>query len=126
MSRQNLPRASRRHPHATQRPRGGEAMKKTLVALVVGLVVATSAKVAMAYVAVVATAVPVTATVAEDRTQLDNAVASVIRDVLQHAIGFTPTVVTLEKAAVAGDRLYILLFIADQDGESIIEALATH
>ena len=69
---------------------------------------------------------PVTTAAIEDRAQLGDALRSAIRDVLDHAIGFTPTVVTLgEKATVVGNRLYILLFLADEDGESTIEALST-
>ena len=97
---------------------------KALVAVLVGLAVAVSAHVAAAYVVVVATAVPITSAATTDRTQLGNAVQSAIRDVLDHAIGFTPTVVTLQNAKVVGDRLYLLLFIADEDGESTIEALS--
>jgi hypothetical protein len=99
---------------------------KALVAFVVGLAVAVSANVATAYVAVVATAIPVATAVTEDREQLGDAVRSAIRDVLDHAIGFTPTVVTLQNVTVVGDRLYILLFVADEDGDSTIEALSTN
>jgi hypothetical protein len=97
---------------------------KALVAVLVGLAVAVSAHVAAAYVVVVATAVPITSAATADRTQLGNAVQSAIRDVLDHAIGFTPTVVTLQNAKVVGDRLYLLLFIADEDGESTIDTLS--
>ncbi len=98
---------------------------KALVACLVGLAVAVSANVATAYVAVVATAIPVTTAVTEDKEQLVDAVRSAIRDVLDHAIGFNPTVVTLQNATVVGDRLYILLFVADEDGESTLKALST-
>ena len=100
-------------------------MKKRLVALGVSLAVAISANVAMAYVAVVGTAVPVTTAVIKDRERLDSILRSAIQDVLDRAIGFTPTVVTLQRATVVGDRLYILLFITDEDGQSTIEALST-
>jgi hypothetical protein len=97
---------------------------KALVAFVVGLAVAVSANVATAYVAVVATSIPVSAAaVTEKQERLGDAVRSAIRDVLDHAIGFTPTVVTLQNAAVVGDRLYILLFVADEDGEAALEVL---
>ena len=99
-------------------------MKKTLVALGVGLAVAVSANVAVAYVAVVGTGVQVTTGVSEDKEQLDAVLRSAIEDVLNHAIGFKPSVVTLEKAIVVGDRLYILLFVTDEDDPSAIEALS--
>ena len=44
--------------------------------------------------------------------------------VLEHAIAFTPTVVTLENVRVIGNQIYLLLLIADRDGEKSIEALS--
>ena len=52
-----------------------------------------------------------------DETQVRNAVEAAIKDVLGHAIAFTPTVVTLENVQIVGDRLYLMLLIADADGE---------
>ena len=40
-------------------------------------------------------------------------------DVLHHAIAFTPILVTLQTARVVGDRIYILLLIADGEGEEM-------
>jgi hypothetical protein len=101
-------------------------MKAWLVALgIVALAVAASASVATAYVAVVGTAVPVTTAVMQDGQRLDGLLQSAIRDVLDRAIAFTPTIVTLQKVTVIGDRLYILLFIADEDGQATIDALST-
>jgi len=62
-------------------------MKKRLVALGVGLAVTMWAHVAMAYVAIVGRAVPLTTAVIQDREQLDGVLRSAIRDVLDHAIG---------------------------------------
>ena len=45
-------------------------------------------------------------------------------DVLHHAIAFTPILVTLQTARVVGDRIYILLLIADGDGEQMMERFA--
>ena len=42
---------------------------------------------------------------------------------LHHAIGLVPTVVTVQHARVLGDRIYILLLIADDDGEETMERL---
>ena len=42
---------------------------------------------------------------------------------LHHAIGLVPTVVTVQHAQVLGDRIYILLLIADDDGEETMERL---
>jgi len=44
--------------------------------------------------------------------------------VLRHAIAFTPTVMALQSARVIGNRIYILLLIADGDGEQMMERFA--
>jgi hypothetical protein len=93
-----------------------------LVASIVALAVLTVASPALAYVLVVTTSVPVTDTA--DEGQLQTALESAIEDVLGHAIGFTPTVVTLRNVRLVGNRLYVLLLIADAEGEQSIEALS--
>jgi hypothetical protein len=99
---------------------------KALTAVVVGLAIALSTQVAGAYVVQVVTTVPVAAaTGAQGTSQLADVVESAIRDVLSHAIAFTPTVVRIEDARIVGERLYLVLLIADTEGEAIIEGLAT-
>jgi len=99
---------------------------KTLTAVIVGLAIALSTQVAGAYVVQVVTTVPVAAaTGAQGTSQLGDIVESAIRDVLSHAIAFTPTVVRIEDARIVGERLYLVLLIADTEGEAIIEGLAT-
>jgi hypothetical protein len=58
---------------------------------------------------------------AVDHAQLKDALESAIDDVLHHAIAFTPTIVTLQSARVVGDRIYIVLLIADGDGEETMK-----
>lgn len=97
---------------------------KTLSAVVAGLAIALSAQVAGAYVVQVVTTVPVAlGTNAEDTTQLDDVAVSAVRDVLSHAIAFTPTVVRIEDARLIGERLYLVILIADADGEATMEGL---
>jgi hypothetical protein len=99
---------------------------KTLSAVAVGLAIALSAHVAQAYVVQVVTAVPVTApTTAGDPLQLDDAVQSAIRDVLHRAIAFTPSVVQIEDARIIGNQLYLVLLLADTDGEAMLDRLDT-
>lgn len=43
---------------------------------------------------------------------------------LEHAIAFVPTVVDVRDARRVGDRIYILLLIADDDGAALVEALS--
>jgi hypothetical protein len=103
-----------------------EASMKTLSTAIVGLAIALSAQVAQAYVVQVVTTVPVAAaTSAGDASELENVVQSAIRDVLQHAIAFIPSVVRIEDARIIGKQLYLVLLIADADGEAAIEGLST-
>jgi hypothetical protein len=99
---------------------------KTLIAAVVGLAIALSTQVAGAYVVQVVTTVPVAAaTDAQGTSQFGDVIESAIRDVLSHAIAFTPTVVRIEDARIVGRQLYLVLLIADAEGEATIEGLAT-
>ena len=96
---------------------------KALLAAIAALAMTAAASPAMAYVVMVTTSVP--ATSLADDAQFKTAVASAVEDVLAHAIRFTPTVVTLEAARVVGDRIYLLMTIADADGEATIDGLST-
>lgn len=95
---------------------------KTLWAAIIGLAITALADPATAYVVQVTTSIP-TANAADD-AQLKNAFESAINDVLNDAIAFAPTVVTVQNARVIGDRIYILLLIADEDGEKTMERLS--
>jgi len=95
---------------------------KSLLVVILGLVVVGLAHPAAAYVVEVTTSIPTAS--AADNTQLKDALESAIDDVLHHAIAFTPTVVTLRSARVVGDRIYILLLIADGDGEEMMKQLS--
>ena len=46
-----------------------------------------------------------------------------IDDVLEHAIAFVPTVIDVRDARVVGDRIFILLLVADDDGAAIVKSL---
>jgi hypothetical protein len=99
---------------------------KTFSAVVLGLAIVLSARVAPAYVVqVVTTASLMDATSGEAKSRLGDAVQAAIRDVLEHAIAFTPTVVRIEDARIIGERLYLVLLIADADGEATLEGLGT-
>ena len=97
-------------------------MNQGLVASIVALLITSFASPALGYVAVVTTSVSVTS--ADDEAQLRTALESAVDDVLAHAIAFTPTFVALENVRVVGDRIYLLLLIADADGEKSIEAFS--
>src|SRR2546426_10809539 len=96
---------------------------KSLLAAIIGLAIAVFADPAAAYVVEITTSIPVAS--AADDAQFRDALHSAVDDVLNHAIVFTPTVVTLQNARVVGDRIYILLLIADADGEEMMKRLST-
>jgi signal transduction histidine kinase len=95
---------------------------KTLVATIVALALLVTARPAPAYVVAVTTSIPVRSLAAD--ADLKAALRSAIEDVLRNAIAFLPTFVTVETARVVGDRLYILLVIADDEGEATLRALS--
>jgi len=94
----------------------------SLIAVLIALAITTLATPALAYVVQITTTIDL-ANVA-DKEQLRQAVESAIEDVLANAITFSPTVVTLENARVVGDRMYLLLLIADAEGEKTLEAFS--
>jgi len=58
-----------------------------------------------------------------DADQLKDALRLAVDDVLRDAIAFKPTLILLTAARIVGDRLYVRLLIADQDGERIVDEL---
>ncbi len=95
---------------------------KTLLAVITGVALATFAGPASAYVVQITTSIPLTS--AADDAELKQALGSAIDDVLHHAIAFSPTVLTIQDARVVGDRVYILLLIADGDAEETLKQLS--
>jgi hypothetical protein len=61
----------------------------------------------------------------DDEAELRRAFKAAVADVLDHAIAFTPTVVTVRSVRVVGDRIYILLLFADADGEELMKPFLT-
>jgi hypothetical protein len=95
---------------------------KHLIGAILGLAVTALAIPAMAYVVEVTTSIDLTDIA--DKAQLRQAVEAAVDDVLTNAITFSPTVVQVQNARVVGDRMYLLLLIADADGEKALEAIA--
>jgi len=94
---------------------------KSLLTVLIALSLAAWATPATAYVVQITTSIPVES--AGDDTQLEDALKSAVHDVLQHAIAFAPTLVAVRDARVVGDRVYILLLVADGEGEETIKEL---
>jgi len=95
---------------------------RLLAAVVAALTLLGVARPAAAFVVEVTTSVVVTDT--EGHTRLKSVVQTAVDDVLKDAIAFTPTFVLLTRAVVLGDRLYIRLLVADQEGEQTVKDLA--
>ena len=96
-------------------------VRKIMLTTLIALSLAAWATPAMAHVLQIAASIPVAS--GADDTQLKAALNSAIDNILQHAIAFAPTVVTVRDARVVGDRIYILLLIADGDGEETMQQL---
>jgi hypothetical protein len=94
---------------------------KTLLVATAALALAWCATPSEAYVVEVTTSVAVQD--ATDHAQLRDAVQAAVDGVLKDAIAFTPTLVVLTRAVIVGDRLYVRLLIADQEGEKTVEEL---
>jgi hypothetical protein len=60
---------------------------------------------------------------ATDDATLEKAIRAAVDDVTTHAVGFTPTVVSLIEAKLVGDRIYLLVLLADQAGEKELAVL---
>ncbi len=60
----------------------------------------------------------------DDGTAFVQAVRSAVDNVIRDTIAFTPTVIVLTHAVVVGDRLYLRVLLADQDGERTFRDLA--
>jgi ABC-type uncharacterized transport system permease subunit len=92
-------------------------LPKSLVIAVFAAALLARGAPASAYVAQILTSIPASSGEGE---QLEAAVRSAINDVLDHAIAFVPTVIDVREAIVVGDRIYILLLLADDDGAAIV------
>jgi hypothetical protein len=60
-----------------------------------------------------------------DQHVLQSALRTAVDSVLKEAIAFRPTLIVLTNATVVGDRLYVRLLLADQDGERTFDELNT-
>jgi hypothetical protein len=95
---------------------------KLLATVLAALMLIGVARPAAAFVIEVTTSVAVSD--AGDHATLKSALQTAVDGVLKGAIAFTPTLVVLTRALVVGDRLYIRLLVADQEGEQTVKDLA--
>jgi hypothetical protein len=78
---------------------------------------------ASAHVVQATTSLPLSDVDMQDKPKLERALKSAVDQVLTDVIAFKPTLVTLTDAQVVGQRLYVRLLIADEDGERTIQEL---
>jgi hypothetical protein len=90
------------------------------LASTLGLVLLTVSP-ASAYLVEVTTSVAVADS--GDQSVLQSALRTAVDSVLKEAIAFTPTLIVLTNATVVGDRLYVRLLLADQEGERTFDEL---
>ena len=95
---------------------------KLIAAALAVLVLAAAVRPATAFVVEVTTSIAVSD--ADDQAILKSALQTAVDGVLKDAIAFRPTLVVLTRALVMGDRLYIRLLVADQEGEQTVKDLA--
>jgi len=97
------------------------AVLKTLLTTLIVVSLAAWPTLVAAYVVQITTSIPVAG---GNDAKLKDALRAAIDDILEHAIAFEPTVVEVRDARVVGDRVYILLLIADDDGEDTMKTLS--
>ncbi len=91
------------------------------IVAILGLVLLARASPASAYLIEALTSISVDAAV--DTATLEKAIQAAVADVATHAVAFTPTMVSVRKAKLVGDRLYLFVLLADAAGEAEIEVL---
>src|SRR5881296_1415645 len=88
-----------------------------------GLALLATASPARAYVVEALTSVP--ADEAADKETLEQAIRAAVADIATHAVAFTPTIVSLLETRLVGDRIYLLVLLADAAGEAEIFEIAS-
>jgi hypothetical protein len=78
---------------------------------------------AWAHVVQATTSVSLTDIDPNDKPELEKALKSAVNDIIKTAIAFTPTLVALTDAQVIGERLYVRVLIADEEGERTLQEL---
>ena len=97
-------------------------MKYLLVALTL-VAVALAGAPAWAHVVQATTSVSLTDIDVNDKPELEKALKSAVNDMIREAIAFKPTLVALTDVQVIGERLYVRVLIADEDGERTLQEL---
>ena len=91
------------------------------IVLTLGVALLATAGPAHAYVIEALTSIP--ADQAASKESLEQAIRAAVDDIETHAVAFAPTMVSLREAKRVGDRIYLVMLLADVAGEAEIEAL---
>ena len=100
-------------------------MKHLLSAAIIGAVALLSTP-AMAHVVQATSSVELANLDVDDKSQLEAALKTAVKRVLDDTIAFKPTFVAVTDAQVIGDRLYFRVLVADEDGERTMDELTGH
>ena len=98
-------------------------IRRFSIAATLGLALLTMASPATAYI--VGALTSIRAEDAADDATLEKAIRAAVDDVATHAVAFRPTMVSLREAKLVGDRIYLLVLLADQAGEKELEVFPT-
>jgi hypothetical protein len=111
-----------RRGDSSHRPVPQKSGMKLVLATIIALGTAAFVTTASAHVVEITTSIP--AAKAADDAALREALEAAIDDAVKHAIGFTPTLISLQNARLVGGRIYIMLLVADKSGEELMNQLA--
>jgi hypothetical protein len=79
---------------------------------------------AWAHVVQATTSVSLTDVDVNDKPELEKVLKAAVNDMIREAIAFKPTLVALTDAQVVGERLYVRVLIADEEGERTLQELS--
>lgn len=96
-------------------------MRSVSLGAALGLALMASASPATAYIIEALTSIPMP--VDHDKAALERAVQAAVDDIATHAVGFTPTLVSLREAKLVGDRIYLFVLVVDAAGMAELETL---
>jgi hypothetical protein len=100
----------------------GVRMKYLLAAFTLVSVVLFGAP-AWAHVVQATTSVSLADIDVNDKAEVEKALKAAVNDMIRDAIAFKPTLVALTDAQVIGERLYVRVLIADEEGERTLHEL---
>ena len=105
-------------PRSNAQERTETAMKKGVFGVAI-LASTLFAAPALAHVVEITTALDVTPN--DDATALKQALRAAVDKIRRETVAFQPTLVALTYAQMVGERLYVRVLVADEDGEQLLK-----